>query len=391
VQINRHYDGTDFITGLRAVAVFLVFLIHSGGGGLGDVNEFLNTFVDFGRYGVQMFFVISGFTIFYQLNEGCYSLRKFLLIRISRISIPYFPILFIIFIYINIGGWQFNGWAYRFNEGGVSIENLLMHLTYLASFDLRYANTIIGVEWTLHIEVFFYCVIGFLLTRGFVKRLPSNIIFWLTVWLSVAIVFGPFGYTGTLDPLLIIWMPFIYGWMFILGGVAFYIRKEIASRISNSLANKLSDLFIALSLLLLIGLVAANATGIINQLLSVGAGTVHFINGLAFSLLTALLIVTTRDAGKFSWVLTNKAVLSFGSISFSFYLIHYIIILSKVSSELFEIGGQTEIFVSDLLITILVSFVWYLLFEKLLYQKAKGVINKFFVDSVQPEINKRLK
>ena len=42
MQIDRRYDGTDFITGLRAVAVFLVFIIHSGGGGLRDINEFLN-------------------------------------------------------------------------------------------------------------------------------------------------------------------------------------------------------------------------------------------------------------------------------------------------------------------------------------------------------------
>jgi peptidoglycan/LPS O-acetylase OafA/YrhL len=70
MQIDRHYGGTEFITGLRAIAVFLVFLIHSGGGGLREVSEFLNTFVNFGKYGVQIFFVISGFTIFYQLYEG---------------------------------------------------------------------------------------------------------------------------------------------------------------------------------------------------------------------------------------------------------------------------------------------------------------------------------
>jgi peptidoglycan/LPS O-acetylase OafA/YrhL len=376
MQIDRRYDGTDFITGLRAVAVFLVFIIHSGGGGLRDINEFLNTFVDFGKYGVQVFFVISGFTIFFQLSEGRYSLRRFLLIRISRISIPYFPILILIFIYINTGGSQFNYWAIKFNDGAVSIGNLLMHMSYLASFDLRYVNTIIGVEWTLHIEVFFYFVIGFLLTRGFIKLTASNMIFWLVFWLGVAIFIGPLGYKGTLEILLVYWMPFLYGWMFILGGVAFYIREQVALRLSNSVANKVSNLFLILSLPLFIGLIWVNTGGIINQLLQVGWETVRFLNELVISIVTAVLIVTTRDFGKFSVVLTNKIMLFFGSISFSFYLIHYIIILLKIPTNLFELEDQAGVFVLNLLITVLVSFAWYQFFERFLYQKVKENINK---------------
>lgn len=40
MNIERHYDGTNFITGLRAIAVLMVFLIHSGGGGFVKLTIF---------------------------------------------------------------------------------------------------------------------------------------------------------------------------------------------------------------------------------------------------------------------------------------------------------------------------------------------------------------
>ena len=94
----RNYKGTNFITGLRAIAILLVFLVHSGGGELKNINDGFNNLVHYGTYGVQMFFVISGFTIFYQIFEKGYRFKKFLLVRVSRISIVYFPIIILIFI-----------------------------------------------------------------------------------------------------------------------------------------------------------------------------------------------------------------------------------------------------------------------------------------------------
>ncbi|WP_167489210.1 acyltransferase family protein [Vibrio ouci] len=376
MQLDRHYEGTDFITGLRAIAVFLVFVIHSGGGGLRDISEFLNTFVDFGKYGVQVFFVISGFTIFFQLSKEGYSLRRFLLIRIFRISIPYFPVLIFIYIYINSGGEQFNGWANQFNNGTLSIDNLLMHITYLASFDLKYANTIIGVEWTLHIEVFFYFLIGILLTRGHLKQGPLSIMFWFVIWLIIAVTLGPLGYIGTLDRLAVYWMPFIYGWMFILGGGAFYLRKKMTLVISSHLENIISDLGIIVSIVLIFGLIWLNSGGLVSKYLHLDWSEVHFLNELFVSLITATLIVTTRDAGKFSVVFTSKVALFLGAISFSFYLIHYIIIASEISYKLFYFENQTVVFFSNLFITIVVSVVWYYFFEQFLYQKAKSAINR---------------
>lgn len=42
---------------------------------------------------MQIFFVISGYTIFSQLFQEGYGLKKFLMVRLTRLSLPYFPIL----------------------------------------------------------------------------------------------------------------------------------------------------------------------------------------------------------------------------------------------------------------------------------------------------------
>ena len=264
----QNSEEPNFITGLRAIAIFLVFLIHSGGGGLRKLGEAFNLFVDFGKYGVAMFFVISGFTIFYQLYSGNYSYTKFLKIRISRISIPYFPLIIIIFAYISLGGEQFNPWAIKFNNGVISLFNLFTHLTYLASFSTKYATTIIGPEWTLHIEVFYYLILGYLITIGFLENKFRRLFFALIGSILIAFLFLYLGHANLLDPLLVQWMPFKYAWMFVLGGVGYYCRNLVNNKLSKQIQNIISNLTILLSItsiILLLNCKVINGVGPLNE------------------------------------------------------------------------------------------------------------------------------
>ena len=56
---GRVESATLFLTGLRGYSALAVFLIHSGGGGLRSLGEWGNKLVDFGKYGVISFFVLS--------------------------------------------------------------------------------------------------------------------------------------------------------------------------------------------------------------------------------------------------------------------------------------------------------------------------------------------
>ncbi|WP_185976998.1 hypothetical protein [Shewanella psychropiezotolerans] len=54
MKVDRVYEGTNFITGLRAIAVFLVFLIHARGGGLVELGGAFSNLVMIGKYGVEV-------------------------------------------------------------------------------------------------------------------------------------------------------------------------------------------------------------------------------------------------------------------------------------------------------------------------------------------------
>ena len=57
----RSYGDTDFVTGLRAIAAIMVIAIHTGA--FRELGWLGGNIADNGKYGVQIFFVISGFTI----------------------------------------------------------------------------------------------------------------------------------------------------------------------------------------------------------------------------------------------------------------------------------------------------------------------------------------
>ena len=361
MQEKRNYKGTNFITGLRAVAIFLVFLIHSGGGGLRELGGAYNLFVDFGKYGVSMFFVISGFTIFHQLFSGNYTLSNFLKIRISRISIPYFPIILFIFIYINMGGEQFNGWANKFNNGEISIDNLFAHLTYLASFNLKYANTIIGVEWSLHIEILFYFTFGYLIANNFLKTGFKNLFFSLILTIFVAAFILYLGYIDKVDRLLVHWMPFRYAWMFLLGGIGYHYRNianlKLTKKTLYTLSNTSIFLFIT-CVFFLLNLEEINGVKLVNE-------------GI-FAALTFILIVFVRDGAIFSIILNNKLSIWLGTISFSFYLFHNIFIQAKLFN--YFTNSAISLLIANFILTALISHLWYNTFEVRIYKKVKRYI-----------------
>ncbi len=356
-MINRHYKGTDFITGLRAVAVIMVFLIHSGGAGLRSFGFYGNQIVDFGQYGVEIFFVISGFTIFYQIFSKNYNMKDFIVVRLLRVSMPYFPIIILLFLLSQYGFEYMNIWNMKFNDGIISFENVIMHMFYISFIDLKYANSIIGVEWTLAIEVFYYFLIAiFIFQFQYLSSIKSAFIFFLILSIfsiSLIFLFRWFDF----NPLYLHWLPLKYGYMFLLGGLAFYLRKKFEQLFSQVLLHKMSNILIFLSPFVLIVFVAS--TKIIN---------IGVINELFFAVMTFLFIIFIRDTSVLSFVVTNKIMIFIGSISFSFYLIHYIVltILKKYINV-----GTGELFITAFFATIILSFVWYTIFENKIYKLLK--------------------
>lgn len=148
---NHRLDSLVF---LRGVAILMVLFCHFGGA-LKQINQksLYDSFHDFGRFGVQMFFIISGFVIPLSLDKGRYQLSdygRFLYKRFLRLQLPYTIGVLITF------GLVYLSYKYRHE---VFPENTI---TFLETFFYLHAPADNPVFWTLQVEVQYYFFIGLL-------------------------------------------------------------------------------------------------------------------------------------------------------------------------------------------------------------------------------------
>jgi len=129
---------------------------------------------EYGKFGVQVFFVISGFVICYSLSRANYEIRSyftFILKRLARLDPPYLATIGIILLLgslsriVPLGN---NG------EFHASFLQVLLHLGYLNSFShYLWLN---DVFWTLGIEFQFYILIGLAYPVFFSRNLAVRIL-----------------------------------------------------------------------------------------------------------------------------------------------------------------------------------------------------------------------
>ena len=333
--MNNTNLTTNFITGIRAIAVLMVFLVHSGGG-LSEISDLGKTIVYWGRYGVEIFFVISGFTIFYQFYEKDYNKIQFILIRFLRISIPYYPILIFCFLMMYFKFQEPIYWMNKFNESNIEIKNLLYHMLYLGGFNLKYINTLIGVEWTLYIEMIMYLIFFILIGFNIIRFNIINTLLFVIVLYFIQLYINEY---LKLDPLLFHWSFIKYFYMFILGGLAYLVRKKFDNFDSCILTHS--------------------------------------------SIITFIAIIFIRNYSFLAIFFNNRLFLFLGIISYSFYLWHAIVL----GFDLFIIDSLKQFifinFLYSFLMSTLLAYIWYLIFE----QKIYAGIKRYFFDKFKNETN----
>ncbi|MFN0124390.1 MAG: acyltransferase family protein [Blastocatellia bacterium] len=152
--------------GLRGLAIALVFLVHyqslfgvylRPGTASFRVSDFLHTI---GNFGVDLFFILSGYLIYGVALRGRQSWFSFMRRRIQRIYPAY---LFVLAIYVFISLWLAPGEKIPREPGAAAIYILQNILLMPGIFDL--ILPIITVAWSLSFELFFYLTIP-LVTRG---------------------------------------------------------------------------------------------------------------------------------------------------------------------------------------------------------------------------------
>lgn len=283
----KKYGDTSFITGLRAYAVFAVIMIHCGGAGLRDFGQIGNNIADWGKTGVYMFFVISGFAItasFYKEK----TIGRFYLKRLVRIIPLYYGVMFLAY--------------FIWNHNEIS---LLLHLLFVNWLHPDYANDMLSVEWSIPIEIFFYALFPFLLRNADLKRMAvlSILALGLFFFLHYAVQFG---ITKQVLPddakLRYHFSPFQHFFPFFLGSLAYFTRERFYAlpRMQREL------LFLA-------------ACAIVAQIWLIGYGPEMVL----VSVSTFLIILSGGRENRFTTLLMdNRPVLFLGKISYSLYLTH---------------------------------------------------------------------
>ncbi|HEX8446162.1 MAG TPA: acyltransferase [Sphingomonas sp.] len=237
--------------------------------------------VPWGHYGVQLFFVISGFVIFVTLDRTR-SLSDFVIARVSRLYPAYWTAILLTTAVL---------WLSGRSDLLRSPWIVLANLTMLQSF-LR-LPAVDDVYWTLAIELTFYAVLAALWRVGGFRRLNGL----LTAWLLLPWVW-------TYAPLLVGWEPsWLLGLLLVQAHIPYFAIGIATYRLRT-------------------GTGARGATGVILfALATVAACQGGAALAAALIVTAAILLIALRGSSPLRW----PPLVWLGGISYSLYLLHQMI------------------------------------------------------------------
>jgi peptidoglycan/LPS O-acetylase OafA/YrhL len=204
--VKARFGPIDFKTrfpaldGIRALAVLMVFFAHYGGGAHGNLLlRWFNLAREKGIYGVDLFFVLSGFLITGILFDTT-SDRHFFSRFFARRSVRIFPVAYLLFAVLAILT-PILGYQWRWQQAwflvylGNFVANADFSLYNIPSATHPAAQATIGHLWSLCVEEQFYLIWPFViwLVRDRVKLIRLSAALCVLTLLSRAgmVVFYP--------------------------------------------------------------------------------------------------------------------------------------------------------------------------------------------------------
>jgi len=234
--------------------------------------------VTFGHYGVDLFFMISGFVIFMTLEKTKHG-TDFIVSRFSRLFPAYWTAIALTFAIVGVFGLP---------DREVSITNALANLSMLEEF-FR-VPFVDGVYWTLSLELSFYAIMFVLYQTRMLARIELVCAAWLIV---IAALHALQVHRGvTLPDRLQVLLLTQHGQLFIAGMMLYKIRRDGIS----------------------VGRGAILAACAFSQWYLYGAEAGIF----AVLCFTALFLGIQKYLG---WM-TTKPLIFLGTISYTLYLLH---------------------------------------------------------------------
>ncbi|MES9971382.1 MAG: acyltransferase [Candidatus Thiodiazotropha sp.] len=321
----------DVIRGIASLSVVIYHYLYRYNVLYGHDNYLAQwaQYVQWGKYGVQLFFIVSGFVIFLTLNKMTKS-TDFIVSRFSRLYPVYWASLISTFLIVSIFG--LDGREVGFSE-------FIVNFTMLQEF--INVESVDRVYWTLSIELTFY----FLMFLLFFFRQLQNVENWLLVIVCLAILYGS----------QIIFIPDIIKKIFILKFIGFFASGICFYKIWASQSSVKTYLLLSLAFI---------------------ANICVYGENMILTLVLIYLVFSIAISGYFK-IFTTRPLLFLGSISYSLYLVHQNI--GYVAINYFYSLSMDPLIciVLAISITILISTVLTLLIEKPSIKYIRGMYNGY--------------
>jgi peptidoglycan/LPS O-acetylase OafA/YrhL len=327
------------IHGLRGFASIGVVFHHIWAGSVADHFSPFPAEIQFSglflQYGVEIFFMISGFLITRSIIKHG-SARAFWLDRVLRLYPAYIPILLLLFVVGPLVNYEY----FRGITGSDWILLLISNALFLPG--VVPVEAALAVAWTLSFEAVFYLFAG--IVYVLYGRLPRRTATILVLTLTFALFF--------LFPKI---APF-----FAIGVVLYFgeLRLRQCRKPLGAAAPLALTLFFA-SMLIYMG----DPYGLLHL---AGTGNpVIFLAALVCALIAFASVVA--QSGALAWLMRTAAFQWLGTVSYSLYLWHtpIMFVTKRASISAFESNwlALTAFALTSLLIAIPISWLSYVMFE----------------------------
>lgn len=204
----------DLIQIYRGIAAIMVVIYHIVTNLHFSYEEDLSTIIKYttiGKFGVDFFFVLSGFIISYSYAGKKITIPNYLSNRILRIFLPYLPLAIIFYI------------GYTFFPNLSNASNNFSLIASLTLFPI--GNPTLGQAWSLMHEMIFYYI--FVLALININKFYKFLLFW-SIFTLFYLTFRFKTSIPELDYFLFTFFSF-YNFEFLLGYLCYYLISKLPS------------------------------------------------------------------------------------------------------------------------------------------------------------------
>jgi peptidoglycan/LPS O-acetylase OafA/YrhL len=300
-----HYEYLD---ALRGLAIIGVIIVHSSI--VSKQVGWLATLSFTGQRGVQLFYVVSAFTLYLSMrarwDKEKHPISNFFIRRFFRIAPLFYLAIFANIIYL-----------YFFNLSHPSIFDFILGFTFLHGLKPQTINSVAIGGWSIAVETSFYFILPFIFQR--VINLKKSVLLLIVSSLCAPLLSYLLCYhvswSGWISDIyknqpeyfFFTWFPIEFP-VFCMGIIAVYLKDFIDQSITVEARKTLSLILIAVSAILFIQNIPIHN----NTLYLSSLGFVPLLLGLSLK----------------PWkVFVNKYIVYIGKISYSIYLVHFFVLI----------------------------------------------------------------